>query len=123
MKKIIVSSLQKTWILDIDGVIFLHNNYLQGDDILVPGFLEFYQQIPEEDFIILLSAREDKYAENTTEALRKFHIRYDQILFGMPKGERIIINDTKPGGLQTAIALNTKRDIMEGLSVVVDKKR
>lgn len=32
--------------------------------------------------------------------------RFDKILFDMPMGERILINDRKPSELNTAIALN-----------------
>ena len=36
--------------------------------------------------------------------------RYDRLLMGLPVAERIVINDTKPGGLETAVALNVPRD-------------
>lgn len=36
--------------------------------------------------------------------------RYNHMLRGLPVGERIVINDTKPGGLETAVALNVPRD-------------
>ena len=36
--------------------------------------------------------------------------RYDHVLMGLPVGERIVINDTKPRGLETAVALNVPRD-------------
>lgn len=36
--------------------------------------------------------------------------RYGHLLMGLPVGERIVINDTKPGGLETAVALNVPRD-------------
>ncbi len=123
MTEIIVSSLPKTWILDIDGVIFIHNGYLHGEDTLVSGFLELYQQISKEDYILLLTSREKKYEIITKKALKKFHIRYNQIIFDMPKGERIVINDTKPKGLQTAVSVNTKRNIIEDITVVVDQNR
>ncbi|MCI8638236.1 MAG: hypothetical protein HFG41_03590 [Coprococcus sp.] len=35
---------------------------------------------------------------------------YDDILFGMPMGERIVVNDRKPSGIEMAVALNIKRD-------------
>jgi len=110
MKKIRLSGLSKTWFIDIDGVIFLHNGYLSNRDGLVCGIKNFLDKIPLEDFIILTSAREKKYLLKTKNMLKKFSIRYNQIIFGLPKGERIIINDIKPGGLKTAFAINTKRD-------------
>ena len=38
-------------------------------------------------------------------------IRYDAIVCGVPYGERILVNDRKPSGLTTAIAMNTERDV------------
>jgi hypothetical protein len=36
--------------------------------------------------------------------------RHDLLLMRLPVAERIVINDTKPGGLQAAVALNVPRD-------------
>ena len=40
----------------------------------------------------------------------KNKLRYDYILTGMPFGERILVNDRKPSGLNTAYAINKDRD-------------
>ena len=37
-------------------------------------------------------------------------IRYDDILFNMPPGERIVVNDRKPSGIDMAVAVNLDRD-------------
>ena len=42
--------------------------------------------------------------------MKENHIRYDEILFNLPMGERIIVNDRKPSGLDMAVALNMERD-------------
>ena len=47
-------------------------------------------------------------------------IRYDHIIFDLPYGERILVNDIKPGGLQTSIAVNTQRDEWAGFTVEED---
>jgi hypothetical protein len=58
-------------------------------------------------------------------ALERHGIRYDKVLFEMPKGEGILLNDTKPSGLKTAFAINVARDAgLEGMAssfVIVDK--
>lgn len=110
MKKIKFSKLNKTWFIDIDGVIFLHNGYLHEKDGLVDGVKEFLDRISPNDYIILTSAREKKFLVKTKIMLKRHSIRYDQIIFDLPKGERILVNDIKPGGLRTAFAINTKRD-------------
>ncbi len=37
-------------------------------------------------------------------------LRYDEILFHMPMGERIVVNDRKPSGIDMAVAINCERD-------------
>jgi hypothetical protein len=110
MIKVCLSSLPHTWIIDIDGTILKHNGHKQGGDLLLDGVKEFWEKIPRDDFIILISARERFYVESTILFLRENCIRYDQIIFGVPIGERILVNDIKPSGLPTAHAVNVQRD-------------
>ncbi len=49
--------------------------------------------------------------------LQKHNVRYDTIIFDAPKGERILVNDTKPDGLVCAYAINTIRDEFPNLLV------
>lgn len=60
-----------------------------------------------------MSAREEKFADSTLSFLRSNGIRYNHAFFGMPSGERILLNDVKPTGLRTALCVNVLRD--EGL--------
>lgn len=114
-----LSPLPKTWLIDIDGVIFIHNYYLKHKkDKLVPGIKNLFKKLKKDDVVILLTAREKKYRKLTLESLKKYKIRYDYIIFNLPKGERILINDIKPKeGLKTAICVNTKRDNVSKLII------
>lgn len=106
-----MSTLPKTWILDLDGTLLKHNGYkIDGIDTLLDGAKEYMKSIPKEDFILILTSRTDEYKEMTIEFLAEHGIRYDKILFNMPMGERIVINDRKPSGLEMAFAINTDRD-------------
>jgi len=117
-----LSSLPHTWIIDIDGTIFKHNGHKENGDQLLAGVKEFWQRIPFEDTIILMSAREQLYAEATLDFLHSNSIRYDKVIFGLPKGERILVNDTKPSGLVTAYAINVTRDKgLDGLVIKYDR--
>ncbi len=111
-----VSPLAHTWLIDLDGTIFEHNSHLLGEERLLPGVTEFWATIPSDDTIVLLSARRHEYANATLAFLKKHGLRYNYALFDMPTGERILINDRKPSGLETAIALNIDRN--QGLSCV-----
>jgi len=106
-----LSDLNKTWLIDLDGVVFIHNYYLEHKkDKLVPGIKKLFRKINKDDYVILLTARKEKYKELTLNSIKKYNIKYNQIIFDIPTGERILINDKKPRGLKTAIAINTTRD-------------
>ena len=106
-----LSTLPHTWIFDLDGTILKHNGYLtdKGDEFL-DGAREFLQKIPDKDMIIFITARLSTDRDITMNFLRRNGIRFDEIIFDAPIGERILVNDTKPSGLQTSIAVNFERD-------------
>ncbi len=54
--------------------------------------------------------------------LKEHAIRYDEILFHMPVGERIIVNDRKPFGLKTAVAVNVYRSDFKHPAIRRDKE-
>jgi hydroxymethylpyrimidine pyrophosphatase-like HAD family hydrolase len=105
-----LSTLNHTWFIDLDGTILEHNGYLLGEEKLLPGVKEFWENIPSDDYIVITTGREKKYQDITLNFLKKNNLRYNAALFGLPLGERIIVNDTKPEGLKTAIAWNLKRN-------------
>lgn len=123
MTKIILSELSHTWLIDVDGTLFKHNGHKNGEDELLLGVREFWEKIPDSDVIILMSARNKQYKTSTIKALRRFGLRFDHILFDLPTGERILINDRKPSGLVTAVAINTDRDSgLVKLEITMDKR-
>lgn len=116
--RLILSTLPKTWVFDLDGTIVKHNGYkLDGQDTLLSGAKEYIDRIPEEDKVIIFTSRTDEYKEQTLRFLSENGIRYDEILFNMPMGERIVVNDRKPSGLDMAVAININRDEFELPSV------
>lgn len=110
METINISELAHTWILDLDGTLLKHNGYLNGQDELVFKAKLFVSKIPDSDMVIILTSRKNEYRKETEEFLKSQKIRYDKIIFEVPMGERILINDMKPSGLKTAIAVNCVRD-------------
>ena len=108
---LILSTLPKTWIFDLDGTLLKHNGYkIDGIDTLLDGAKESVDVIPDEDYILILTSRTDEYREMTIGFLKENGIRYDEILFNMPMGERIVVNDRKPSGIDMAVAINIDRD-------------
>ncbi len=118
METLRLSNLAKTWLIDLDGTIVKHNGYKEGGDELLEGVKEFFERIPKEDVVIILTSRESKYMDETIRFLEKNDIRFDHIIFDLPYGERILINGMKKSGMLTAYAINKERD--EPLSIPVE---
>ena len=118
MAKIKLSKMPKTWLLDVDGVVFVHNSHLSEGDRLVEGVKAFIDALPMQDMIILLTARTEEHRPATEASLKKHGIRYDAILFNLPMGERVLVNDSKPANADfpemiTSIAISTHRDVCD----------
>lgn len=121
MNELILSVLGHTWIIDLDGTIVKHNGYIiDGEDTFLPGAKPFLMSLPVKDLVIFLTSREEQYREKTEEFLNKNGIRYDHIIFQVPYGERILINDRKPSGLATSFAVNMERNAPFVINITED---
>lgn len=104
------SNLAHTWFVDLDGTILKHNGHKNPPEELLPGVHDLWNEIPPDDCIILVSARDIQYKDSTLEFINLCGLRYNHAIFNVPMGERIVVNDTKPNGLGTALAWNVLRD-------------
>ena len=117
MNKIKLSkNLSHTWFIDLDGSIVKHNGYIIDKfDSLLTGVSIFFMKIPKNDKIIITTSRKKKFKKKTVDFLKKNKIRFNEIIFELPHGERILINDIKPHQkLKTSISINLNRNF--GLS-------
>lgn len=124
-KEIELSSLDKTWIFDIDGTIVKHNGYkIDGYDTLIPGVKDFFDaNVRENDYVLLATSREEKYKDITERFLKDNSIRFDKIIYNLPYGERIIINDDKPSGLKMAYAISIDRDSSIDVDIKINNQK
>lgn len=121
-EQIKLSTLGHTWLLDIDGTIVKHNGYkIDGKDSFLPGAVDFLKSIPPKDKIIFLTARSEEHKEITEEFFANNGIRFDSIIYGLPYGERILINDKKPSGLELSYGINTERDSFMDVCFIEDE--
>ena len=112
-----LSKLKKTWFIDIDGTLLKHNNDLENKfDEIIPNSLEFLKTI-ENDIVILTTSRPKEFKDKTENFLGLNKIKYDQIIYDLPYGERILINDNKISGLITAYSISLQRD--SGIDAIV----
>ena len=136
-----MEALNKTWFIDIDGTIVYHQSNYNLDKIIVElgdtshtsekplkDSVEFLKSIPDDDTIVLTTARDSRHRDHTIRVLEYYDIRYDRIMFDLCSGPRYLINDIKPAGvagndnpLTMAYAVNLQRD--EGITFGLDSHR
>lgn len=93
--------MTKTLFIDIDGTLFKHvgnlSNILLEESIILPGVIEKLNKWNADGHkIILTTGRPESMRKRTDEQLEKNGIFYDQLIMGLTRGERIVINDSKP---------------------------
>lgn len=108
--KISLSKLRHLWVLDLDGTLLKHNGYkVDGHDSFLINSNSFINQI-RDDMIIFTTSRDRTLRKITEQFLNTLNLKDYTVVYNCPIGERIIVNDIKPKGLQTAIAINVERD-------------
>ena len=71
---------------------------------------------------MILTAREKEAREQTEAFLKSYCVRYNDIKFEMPMGERILLNDSKPSGLRMSYSIECIRDKgLEDLKIIIDE--
>lgn len=111
-----LDDLPKTVICDIDGCIFKHMgnlpNMILGEPELCPEVKEQFDLWDKKAYkIILLTGRRESMREITEKQLRSFGLFWDVLVMNATRGQRILINDIKPGvDGQTAVAYNLQRN-------------
>ena len=120
-ERFIMSPLNKTWLLDVDGTILKHNGYKDGGDVVLPYVKEFFQRIDKNDRVVLLTARTGPYIKSLESFLTEQGLRFDTIIGDLPHGERILVNDKKMSGLKTAYAINKERDSALEIDFEIDE--
>ena len=106
----------KTIFCDIDGTLVKHHIPTKNTDTfnilqLLPGTIEKFSEWDAKGYnIILTTGRRESMRKATEEQLAEVGIFYDKLIMGIGGGDRIVINDNKPDGRQTAFAFNIERD-------------
>jgi hypothetical protein len=98
-----IDNRPKTIFCDIDGTLVEHSTPFESANpnykmILLPGVREqLYQWEIQGYHIVLTTGRRECARETTVKQLAEVGIVYDQLVMGITGGERVLINDSKPG--------------------------
>lgn len=113
-----LETLGKTWLIDLDGTLVLHNGYKDSGDQLLESVQELWDKFKLNDKIIILTGRHEKYRIVTEQFLSDNNLRYDLLIMDLPTGMRVLINDAKPDGTSTAMSINLVRN--QGVQEVIN---
>ena len=110
-----LSDIPKTIFCDIDGTLVLHDGSfhpsLTSRMTPISGTVDKLREWCYKGYtIILTTGRKECLRLQTIGQLRDAGIPYDQLIMNVGRGVRVLINDRKPSGEDTAIAINLDRD-------------
>lgn len=101
----------RTWFIDFDGTLVAHKSHMKDEDLILDGTKDFFRSVVgESDYVVITTARGEDHKQRVEGFLIKNNIRFDLVLCGLPTGSRILVNDAKPCGAQTAYSYNLERD-------------
>ena len=107
----------KTLFCDIDGTLIVHRDPTKiacSTAQLLDGTLDALREWDRLGYnIILTTGRKESLRAKTEKELSEVGVIYDQLVMGLGGGDRILINDKKPCGRNTAWTITLSRD--EGL--------
>lgn len=106
----------KTIFCDIDGTLIWHSKPSENAKeinkaSLIPGTLDKLDEWERKGYnIILITGRKKSMRKKTEKSLAELGIYYDILIMGVGGGTRYLINDSKPNGDISAIAINIERN-------------
>ena len=107
--------MSKTIFCDIDGTLLPHTGDIVNNLITTSALKAVRETLAQWDRanhkIILTTGRRESTRSATEHQLALADIVYDQLIMGLPNGDRIVINDRKTRGVRnTAYAINLVRN-------------
>lgn len=106
----------KTVFCDLDGCVFKHHGdiaeILTNPCELLHGAREAFKQWGHKGYtVILTTGRPESMRSLTEQQVRDAGLYYHHLIMGLPRGQRVVINDVKPGRkTETAACVNIARN-------------
>lgn len=99
---------------DIDGTIFVYRKfetYLSSDPDPIQNVIDKLRKMYEEGHcIVLTSARPEYLRYHTMKELNKHNVPYHQLVLGLERGTRFLINDKENDSVDRAVRINVSRN-------------
>ena len=107
--------MNKTIFCDNDCTLLKHYGGLHpifiSQPLALPNVHKCIAAWKDKDYtIVLTTGRPESMRDMTVQQLAYAGIFYDKLITGLPRGPRVIINDTKPDCDVTATAINIPRN-------------
>lgn len=113
-----------TLFVDIDGTLVVYRKFSElATAVLTPiqDVIDLVNNYYDNgSHIVITSARPQEYESFTKQELEKIGVKYHQILMGIGRGTRVVLNDKDPENpdLPRAVGINLNRDKgIEGLDL------
>jgi len=92
----------KTVFCDLDGCVFKHHGdiaeILTNPCELLPGAREAFKQWAYKGYtVILTTGRPESLRQLTEQQIREAGLYCHHLIMDLPRGQRVVINDMKPG--------------------------
>ena len=106
-----------TFFVDIDGTLVkyrkfaeLENSVLEPIQDVIDTINNYYEQGAH---IVITSARPDSYELFTKQELETIGVKYHQLILGLGRGTRVVINDNDPQNpeISRSLGVNLNRDM------------
>lgn len=103
-------NIPKTIFCDIDGSLITHKGDIIRNiyevPVILPNVIETIKECDKLNYkIILTTGRKESTRTKTEDQLSLLGIVYDQLIMGIPNGDRILINDKKKNGIIIRVML------------------
>lgn len=113
-----------TLFVDIDGTLVVYRKFSElATAVLTPiqDVIDLVNNYYDNgSHIVITSARPQEYESFTKQELEKIGVKYHQLLMGIGRGTRVVLNDKDPENpdLPRAVGINLNRDKgIEGLDL------
>ena len=106
----------KTVFCDLDGCVFKHHGdiaeILTNPCELLPGAREAFKRWGHGGYtVIITTGRPESMRSLTERQIRDAGLYYHHLIMDLPRGQRVVINDVKPGRkAKTAACVNIERN-------------